>query len=85
MLAVEGNTMSGVEVATMMRSISLAVTPAASSAGRLIDVGEVAGANACALHDPLVVGFDALFGQLGREIGVGEAIGRQVAARSHDF
>ena len=63
--------MSGVEVATMIRSMSCAVRPAASMAWRRgldgqvagVDLGrsdKVAGADAGALDDPLVGGLDAL-------------------------
>ena len=86
--AVDGNTMSGVEVATMIRSMSAALRPAASSAWRaassarslLVDVGrgEMARADAGALDDPLVGGLDAArrqFARPGRRWSRGAAAG----------
>ena len=95
MQAADGNTMSGVEVATMIRSISLG-----AHAGRLERVarglerrgrcaltsacGEVARADAGALDDPLVGRLDAVGRQFGGQVGVGHAARRQVAAGAGD-
>jgi hypothetical protein len=54
-------------------------------ARRHVHVGKVTGPNAGALDNPFVVGFYALGGQLSGQIGIGQAIGGQKAAGSHDF
>jgi hypothetical protein len=89
MQAVDGNTMSGVEVATMIRSMSCGSQPAASSALRaasrprsLLDIGrgKVARPDAGALHDPFVRGLDSALRQLGHQIGIGHPARGQITA-----
>ncbi len=85
-----GKIMSGVDVATMIRSMSPAVRPAASRAWRAacsarslrahFGGGEMAGPDAGSLHDPLVGRFKTSAGQLGRQVGIGDAARRQIAA-----
>ena len=94
MQAADGNTMSGVEVATMMRSIAPGSQSAASRARRAatsgevaagdVGRGEVAKADAGALDDPFVGGLDAVPRQARREVGVADPVGRKVAAGAGD-
>ena len=94
MHAVDGNTMSGVEVATTMRSMSCgrhcqsrALPPRrahAQIAARRARIGEVAGTDAGALDDPLVGGLDALGREFARKFGIGHAPRRQVATGAGD-
>ena len=89
MQAVDGNTQSGVVVATTMRSTSAGAMPAAASArarrvqreiARLLGGrGDAALADPGARANPLVARVDAL-----REIRVGEDVRRQVAAGPDD-
>ena len=87
--AVDGKMRSGVVVPSTIRSISRALTPAASSAcgrrveseiaGRLANGRKMALADAGARRDPLVAGIDQLL-----EIGVGDDFLRQIAAGAGD-
>ncbi len=88
--AVAGKVLSGVEVASTIRSIDCASTPALASAARaaLIARCEVNSPSAAmwrsldagALDDPLVGGVD-----LGRQFGIGQDPLRQIrAAAEHD-
>ncbi len=82
--------MSGVTVATMIASRSLAAIPrcaralfAASAARSLVRntfVDNMAFADADAAHDPFVVGIDHFF-----QVGVGEKTWRNVGAKSADL
>ena len=88
--AVAGKVLSGVEVASTIRSIDCASTPAAASAARAACERQVGGglalgrdvalADAGALHDPFVGGVDHP-----RQLGIGEDAARQIAAAAeHD-
>ena len=88
--AVAGKVLSGVEVASTIRSIACASMPACASAARAAWIamcevnsparGDVALVDAGALHDPFVGGVD-----LARQFGVGQDLARQIAAAAeHD-
>ena len=87
--ALAGKVLSGVEVASTIRSIDCASTWACASAARaacgrqlrgdFAGRGDVAFVDAGALHDPLVGGVD-----LAREIGVGQDSARQITAAAEN-
>ena len=77
MVAVEGNCMSGVAVATIIKSISCGC---GQVAGFLVVSGQTAGFDAGAAADPFVGGIDAL-----GEVVVADAVGGQVTAGTENF
>ena len=85
-----GEQMSGVTVQTMIASSSVASMPRCASAQRAASIamsevaisgrGDVALADAGALHDPLVVGVDHLF-----QVLIGQHARRRIAPERADF